>query len=227
MTSDQHSLDRFAQEVPAGTVLFREGDAGDYMYVVQAGEVEISRVMADGESTLALLPAGEFFGEMSLLTGRPRSATATVRRDARLLRIEPRTLEAMLRGKAEIGLRMIRSLAMRLERANQQVELLLVSSPNHRVVQCLRQMAEEQLAAAGVLSERSALYLPVTVAELAARVALPLEEVGQIIARLRDAHLVVWAADAGITGPGFVISEVGRLPEFIELLEMRARPTAG
>lgn len=221
--SDSGSLDRFAQVVPAGTVLFREGDVGDFMYVIQTGEVDISRAADGVDTVIATLPAGEFFGEMSLLTGRPRSATATVRRDARVLRIEPRTFEAMLRGKTEIGLRMIRSLAMRLERANQQIELLLMSSPTHRVVQCLRQMADQQIAAVGGLSERAALYLPVTLAELATRVALDALEVEAILDELRTAELILTAADAGIAGPGYVIAEVGKLPEFVELLDLRTR----
>ena len=86
---------------------------------------------------------------MAILNGRPRSATAVVRDDARLLVIEGKTFEAMLRARPEIALRIIKALALRLENANQQVELLLLPTPNHRVVQCLRHMAEEQIALAG------------------------------------------------------------------------------
>ncbi len=216
-------LERFAAEYPAGTVLFREGDAADVMYVIQSGEIEIRRTMGEVERVLAVLPAGEFFGEMGILTGRPRSATAVVKRPSRLLVVEAEMFEAMLRGKTEIALRMIRALAARLERANQQVELLLLQSPNHRVVQCLRRLAEEQIEAAGGHGAESAIYLPIALEDLAQRVALPSHEVADVLERLHHARLVLLADDAGIVGPGYVIPEVGRLLEFIEFLELRDR----
>lgn len=214
-------LERFAAEFAAGEVLFREGDPAEVMYVIQSGEVEIRRRMGEGEHVLAVLAAGEFFGEMSILGGRPRSATAIARRPSRLLVIAAATFEAMLRAKTEIALRIIRTLAQRLERANQQIELLLLASPHHRVVQCLRQLAEAQLAAAGPKAAGSAVYLPIRLEDLAARVALPPDEVAGIVERLRYARLVVVAEDAGLPPPGYVIPEVGRLLEFLEVLELR------
>jgi len=221
-------LDRFARDYAAGTILFREGEPGDYMYVIQAGEVEIRRTVGDVERVLAVLPAGEFFGEMALINARPRSGTAVVRRVSRLLVIEPRTFEAMIRSKTEIAVRMIKTLAARLERANLQIELLLLPNANHRVVQCLRRLAEEQIAAAdpdasGTASGESAIYLPIQLEELAQRVALPAHEVADILERLYAARLVLNASDAGIIGPGYVIPEVGRLLEFLEFLELRDR----
>jgi CRP/FNR family transcriptional regulator, cyclic AMP receptor protein len=220
-------LERFAVEYQPGDVLFREGDAADVMYVIQAGEIEIRRKMGDAERVLAVLPAGEFFGEMAILTGRPRSATAVAKRQSRLLVIEAGTFEAMLRGKTEIALRIIRSLADRLEHANQQIELLLLASPNHRVVQCLRRLADDQIAAAGEHARENAIYLPLQLEDLASRVALPPHEVADVLERLRNARLVVLAEDAGIAGPGYVIPEVGRLLEFLEFLELRDRQRAG
>ncbi|MEO8706862.1 MAG: cyclic nucleotide-binding domain-containing protein, partial [Kofleriaceae bacterium] len=68
-------LDRFGRDFEAGTVLFEEGQPGDYMYVVQSGEIEIRRQVGETERVVAVLPPGEFFGEMAILNGRPRSAT--------------------------------------------------------------------------------------------------------------------------------------------------------
>ncbi len=219
-------IDRFAKDYEPGTVLFREGDPGDFMYVIQSGSVEIRRAVGDLERVLAVLPAGEFFGEMALINARPRSATAVVREPSRLLVIEARTFEAMLRGRVEIAVRLIRTLASRLERANQQIELLLLPNANHRVVQCLRRMAEEQIQASGGVAtsvEESAVFLPIDIHELALRVALPPHEVADIVARLSHARLLMNAQDAGIAGVGYVIPEVGRLLEFLEFLELRDR----
>lgn len=221
-SSPEHAIDRHARDYPTGAVLFREGDTGDAMYVIQSGSVEIRRMVGDSERVLAVLPPGEFLGEMALLNHRPRSATAVVREPSRLLVIDSRTFEAMLRGRVEIAVRMIRTLASRLERANQQIELLLLPNHNHRVVQCLRRLAEAQLDAEGGGVE-SAVYLPVQPSEIAGKVALPTPAVVEILERLRAARLVVTADEAGVEAPGLVIPEVGRLLEFIEFLELRER----
>jgi CRP-like cAMP-binding protein len=68
------------QHFGAGEVLVREGDVGDSLFVVEHGRVRVTKAGDDadaGEVTLATLTEGAFFGEMSLLTGAPRSATVT------------------------------------------------------------------------------------------------------------------------------------------------------
>ena len=218
------ALDRFARDFAPGTVLFEEGQPGDYMYVVQSGEVEIRRLVGETERVIAVLPAGEFFGEMAILNGRPRSATAVVRTDATLLVIEGLTFEAMLRARPEIALRIIKSLANRLESANQHVELLLLPTPEHRVVVCLRHMAEEQMQLAGTtFNAGTAILVPKQVEDIAVRVALPVHEVIDVVDRLRSARLVLSTQDAGIDGTGFIVPEVGRLLEFLEFLNLKDR----
>lgn len=218
------ALDRFARDFAPGTVLFEEGQPGDYMYVVQAGEIEIRRQVGETERVLAVLTPGEFFGEMAILNARPRSATAVVRTRARLLVIEGRTFEAMMRARPEIAMRIIKALAGRLERANQHIELLLLPTPNHRVVQCLRQLAEEQLALAGAhVAHGSAILVPATMSDVGARVGLPVHEVAEVVDRLRAAGLVLMTEDAGIDGDGFIVPEVGQLLEFLEFLNLKDR----
>jgi CRP-like cAMP-binding protein len=216
-------LDRNVQKFAAGTVLFREGEPGDVMYVIQSGEVEIRRRVGAIERILAVLLAGEFFGEMSIVSGQTRSATAVVRAPARLLVITPETFSAMLLGKPEIAVRMMRALATRLEQANQQIELLLLANPNQRVVQYLRRLAEEQLASSDEKNLESAVYLPVQLSDIAQKVALPSHEVADVMESLRTTRLVMDADEAGIAGPGFVIPEVKRLLEFLEILELKAQ----
>jgi CRP-like cAMP-binding protein len=217
--SERDLFERFGKVFPAGHVLFRQGEQGAAMYVIQSGQVEISRTMQGREAVLATLPAGEFFGEMALVNNRPRSATATVKREARLLVIDGMTFEAMLRGRTEIAVRIIRTLARRLEQADQQIELLLVEDAIHRVVKCLRQMAEAESSRAG----NGAVLIKIGMPALAARVALTEDRVAEIVAKLGAAWLVVPAAQAGVADDGFVVPEVGRLGEFLDFLELKAR----
>jgi len=101
-------FERFGRNFPTGTVLFREGDPGEEMYVIQSGRVQLTRRVRGREAHLATLPTGEFFGEMAIVNNRPRSATATVLEESQLLVIDARTFEAMVRGNAEIALRFIK-----------------------------------------------------------------------------------------------------------------------
>ena len=183
------------------------------MYVVQSGRVEISRRAAGQDAVLAVLSAGEFFGEMSIINGSPRTATARVIEDARLLVIDGGTFEAMIRGSAEIAVRLIKKLAGRLEGSRRQIDLLLVRDPVSRVVQALRQEAENagQEHPAGILV---ALSEP----ELAEHLGLSGEEVGTVLNRLERARLVT-RTDGG----GVVVSEIGKLVDFLDFLEMKGR----
>jgi putative ABC transport system ATP-binding protein len=72
-------------ELKAGQELFRQGERGDRVYVVEAGEIELLRVKANGqEEQLHLATRGEYFGELAPLLGFPRSATARARRKSRV-----------------------------------------------------------------------------------------------------------------------------------------------
>lgn len=114
------------KDFPAGSVIFTQGGKGEHMYVIERGSVEIHRTVDDWTHLLAVLTAGDFFGEMSIVSQRPRSATAIVKEDARLLIIEEGTLSAMLRERVEIAARIIKGLVSRLDQANRKLEILLM-----------------------------------------------------------------------------------------------------
>src|SRR6184192_1627347 len=75
-------------DYPKSATIFRNGDPGDAMYIIDVGKVRISVTDADGHAvTLAELGPGDFFGEMSIIDRRGRSADATVIQDARLAKL--------------------------------------------------------------------------------------------------------------------------------------------
>jgi CRP/FNR family cyclic AMP-dependent transcriptional regulator len=75
-------------EMPAGAVLFEEGDPGDELFLIESGEVSITSGSEEHHVVLATLGAGACFGEMAVLTGAPRSATATCVSNVKLLRLQ-------------------------------------------------------------------------------------------------------------------------------------------
>lgn len=123
------------QEHQAGTVLFEQGDVGDTMYVIESGAVELIRSKDENKRVLAILKAGEFFGEMAIVSQRPRTATAVVREDVCLLAIESATLSTMLQENAEIAARILRTMVSRLDLANRKLEILLWYSESPESVQ--------------------------------------------------------------------------------------------
>lgn len=210
--SEDKLYDRFGNEFPPGHVLFKEGESGKEMFVIQSGKVRISKTVRDVEKTLAVLGPGEFFGEMSILNNKPRSASATVDEQAKLLVIDPKTFEAMVRGNAEIAVRMIKKLAARLEETDQQIENLLLKDHNSRVVHYLSHIATRQGR-----QTPEGVYVELAVKDLAGKVGLDVEPVNEVLNKLLRARLVK------LTESGIVIQDVPKMREFLEFLEMKEK----
>src|SRR4029079_15693381 len=103
-----------------GAVLFRTGDEGDAMYLVEEGKVRIYvRAKDDHEVTLTELHRGDFFGEMALLDGKPRSADARVAEDARLAVLSREHFLSFVRSNPDVGLEMLTALANRLRHTDE------------------------------------------------------------------------------------------------------------
>lgn len=101
--------------VPAGHVIFRDGDPGDSLYVVRSGTVEISVKTSTGERILLETAGpGNFFGELSLLDSGPRTATAEAANDVEMLVLDRESLEAFLRLKPAAAMDLVAATARRL-----------------------------------------------------------------------------------------------------------------
>ena len=102
------------------TFLFRAGDAGDAMYVIEHGKVRICVQATDGhEVTLTELGRGDFFGEMALLGGQRRSADAVVAAGARLAVLSREHFLSFMRGSSNVALEMLTALANRLRHTDE------------------------------------------------------------------------------------------------------------
>jgi hypothetical protein len=113
---------RYLVEFAAGGTIVEEGKTGAEMFIIEDGEVDILRTYAGTEKVLSTLGPGDFFGEMSVLENRPRSASARARTACRLLPIDASTLDALLREHPEIAVRMLRKLSGRVRRYEEEEE---------------------------------------------------------------------------------------------------------
>jgi serine phosphatase RsbU (regulator of sigma subunit) len=141
------------QRYPAGTILFLEGDHGDRFYVVLAGQIAIIKAFGtDDERLLGVRGAGEFVGEMSLLSQDGlRTATVCVHEDARVLELTRADFDALLHRHPTLAYEMLRVLSMRL-RASHDAAIHDLHEKNERLAQAY---AELQAAQAQIIEQEA------------------------------------------------------------------------
>ncbi len=108
------------QFMPTGAQLFHHGDQGNAMYLIESGRVRIHVMDTTGHDvTLAELAGGDFFGEMALLDGKPRSADATVLENARLAVLSRVDFLKFVRLNPDVALEMLSAITMRLRHTDE------------------------------------------------------------------------------------------------------------
>ncbi|MFW6292888.1 MAG: Crp/Fnr family transcriptional regulator [Spirochaetota bacterium] len=117
-------FEKYGQTFDAGRVIFREGDQGDHMYIIQTGQVKISKNIGGREHELAVLEKGDFFGEMAIVSRIARTATATAVNTTQLLAFDRQGFMGMIEKNAKIALNIIDKLSRRLQNANSQIQML-------------------------------------------------------------------------------------------------------
>ena len=127
---------------PAGHLIFARGSPGRSMMAVLAGGVRISTTSSNGrEVVLAILNAGEIFGEMALLDGGERTADAIALSDCDLLVIDQRDFIPFLEGRTDLCIGFLRLLSQRLRRTDELVEMALFERLDSRLAKALVQLA--------------------------------------------------------------------------------------
>lgn len=128
----------------AKTVIFSAHEAGHTLFIIKEGRVKVSAMSQDGrEVILALLKAGDFFGEMSLLDGQPRSATVMAIADTELLLLQRDAFLSLLERKPPFASQMLATMASRLRKTDRRVESLALMSVYGRIAGVLMQLAED------------------------------------------------------------------------------------
>lgn len=203
---------RFTRSFKAGEVIFREGELGFTMFVVRVGQVRISKHVRGGERTLATLGPGEFFGEMAVLSGRPRTATATALEPLTLLELDEARFETMIKTQAEITARILKKLARRLDDADSLIAILTKRDPKTRVILGLIREAEERGTPGEGAEARVVQRDP---GELAVELGVKPAELDEVIARLVRVKLV-----RPVQG-GLELTSIAKITDFLGFLEQR------
>jgi uncharacterized membrane protein len=119
------------RDVDTQKILFRAGDAGDAMYLIEDGKVRISVQTSDGrEITLTELGRRDFFGEMALLDGQPRSANATTIMPSRLAVLSREHLLSLMAENPKFALKLLTAMGNRLRRTDELLRRLATRNVN-------------------------------------------------------------------------------------------------
>jgi CRP/FNR family cyclic AMP-dependent transcriptional regulator len=199
-------LQKFAKTYAPGTVVFREGETGDEMFIIQRGKVRVSKDFSGKAHVIAVLGKGEFFGEMAIASRLHRTATVTAIDEVEALAFDRDGLLAMITRNPRIGLSIIDRLCRRLQAAHRKVQHLVQRDRAGLIALHLQQLFQELPQGAG--------SLPLTAALDDASLAfeLPLVEVRTTVEGIAAAGILAIEADrlrlvdaarlAALTGSG-------------------------
>jgi CRP-like cAMP-binding protein len=182
---DDEPKSRGARRFSHGEVIFREGDSASEAYVLTEGRVRLIRRVNGVERSLAILRAGDLFGETALLAGSLRSSTAIALVPSTAMVLDQEALAALLEADAAAAARLVTQLARRLRDAEDQIEILMLKDAQSKVVGALLKLALQEAG-----DESAGAHFSISPLELSARVGLDVDAVKRGVQQLREGQYV-------------------------------------
>ena len=190
---EEGELERFShvavpRSFPAGTRVFHEGDSSDACYIVSEGSFRVTREHSDGRAiTLATLGPGEIFGELAMLDGDKRSASAESITDGTLLALPANDVRSLLARNPEIALKLVAGLVRRLRAANARLSRQSFQTVPSRVAGILLQLSRDGQGEDG---EEVEVTIRMNQTDLAQLAGTSRESVSRFLAELERAGVV-------------------------------------
>jgi CRP-like cAMP-binding protein len=174
----------YQREFAPGQLVVGAGERADHLFVIQSGEIELSREGPGGQRGAARLGPGDFFGELGVVLGERVPTRAVAIKPTRVLQLDRETLEAMCLAQPEIAIRMIRVLVSRLIEAERRLAAFGAEDQLRPLVRSLVRHA--QPAEGGTAGVR----IPTTLRKLAEEAGLSLIETHRALHQLLDRKLL-------------------------------------
>lgn len=127
------AFERFAVHYEAGDLIFCEYEPGDSFYLIQAGRVQILKILGGIEKTVDVLQPGEVFGEMAILDDSPRSASAVAVDSVKALQFNKANFEILMQGQPQIALKLLKLFSKRIYDQRRRFMILTLSDVNARI----------------------------------------------------------------------------------------------
>jgi CRP-like cAMP-binding protein len=186
--SDDRLLARYGRRFAPGTVVFREGDPSDVVFLLQSGRIRLFKQVGAIERSLRVVRPGDLFGELALLEGSRRQSTAVALDESLALGFDHATFHQVAQTNPDVGLRVIQQIVRRLRDAEDQIEILMVRDHQSKVVVALMKLAQHELG--GPEQPEGQVTLQISPLELSAQVGLDVEVVKRVVSQLRDTGYV-------------------------------------
>ncbi len=165
---------------PKDTMIFSECQSGQDMFIIQSGQVKISKVVDDNEVILAVLQKGDFFGEMALLENKPRSASAIAHEDCVLMAVNRKNFDQMVATQAQLITRLTITLAERLWSMSRQLTNAQLRDPMFKLFDMLALQLEKNRVPLGKTASHQ---FDLTPYDLAHMCGIPQEEQAIVLAQ--------------------------------------------
>ncbi|OGR77798.1 MAG: hypothetical protein A2X32_00020 [Elusimicrobia bacterium GWC2_64_44] len=128
-----------------GQMVFAKEDLGNNFFIVKTGRIKIFTTVGGGKKkTFAYLKKGDFFGEMSLLGGRVRSASAQAMEESELFVISRKNFKRLICENPDFSLKLLHTLADRLHKANKEVESMLFHNILGRLAEAILELSKDK-----------------------------------------------------------------------------------
>jgi len=172
---------------PKNTMIFSESQSGPDMFIIQDGQVKISKVVNGNEVTLAMLKKGDMFGEMSLLENKARSASAIAHEQCRLMVVNRQNFDQMVATQPQLIARLTTMLADRLWSMYRQLDNANLRDPLQKFIDMLALQIEK---AKINLAPNVQFQTDLTVYDLANMCGIPKEQQAEALYKLEsDSHI--------------------------------------
>ncbi|WP_037144191.1 Crp/Fnr family transcriptional regulator [Rhodococcoides fascians] len=130
-------------DFPRGHVVFTEGDPGDRLFIIVSGKIKLGRRSPDGrENLLAVMGPSDMFGELTIFDPGPRTSTAITVTAVRAVSMDRVALKAWIDQRPDIAYQLLRVLARRLRRTNNNLADLIFTDVPGRVAKTLLELAQ-------------------------------------------------------------------------------------
>lgn len=188
--ADLAAFTRFARTFEPGEIIFSEYEPGDSFYLIQSGHVKISKIVGDLEKTIDILQPPEFFGEMAILEGAPRSATAQSVDRVKVLEFNRANFEVLMMGNPQMALRLLKLFTKRIWDQKRRFMILTLDDPQAKVADVFLMLSETSLGGTGSEQEGEKREFKVTIDDVAHWAGMSPAEVQTILGHFANQRRV-------------------------------------
>ncbi len=185
------------RKMPPGTPIVYKGDPAGPLYLIASGRVKVHQATAGGDEVIIeVMGPGNFFGELSLLDGQPRSADVSTLQATELLLLEGEALRQTVQEQPAVAWTLLRILSQRLRDMDDRAEMLMTRDVAGRVADWLLRLAKSH---GTTLPDGKSIRLDVslTQSDIAALIGATRERVSRALTAFRKSGAILWDKDEG------------------------------